>query len=52
MCISGVSSSSYGSSNTLSMLNVSFVRSVSMDTWQEEQIKRMQVSSRCTLFSS
>ena len=27
----------------------SFVRSVSMDTWQEEQIKRMQVSSndRC-----
>ncbi|KAI0375870.1 ArfGap-domain-containing protein [Pilatotrama ljubarskyi] len=26
-------------------VHVSFVRSVSMDTWQEEQIKRMQVST-------
>ena len=29
----------------------SFVRSVSMDTWQEEQIKRMQVRSALRVFS-
>ena len=28
--------------------SLSFVRSVSMDTWQEEQIKRMQVRERTT----
>ncbi len=46
VCMSGMLSSL---SETMAGLHVptpvhSFVRSVSMDTWQEEQIKRMQVS--------